>query len=218
VLALSDNTLYAGGSFTNAGGVSANSVAQWNGSSWSALGSGVGGVDAIGVPYLASVYALAVSGSTLYAGGDFNITGGVSVNCIASWDGNAWSVLGSGVSFGLYNYGDVYALAADTAGHLFVGGYFYFAGTNVSPCIAQANLSPNVNPGLIGNPVYSPLTGFSCTFSEGTVGQAYHIQTSPSLAAGTWADLTNFTYSVPIVIIDSSSQATPMKFYRAASP
>ena len=34
----------------------------------------------------------------------------------------------------------VYALAADGAGHLFVGGDFYLAGTNVSPFIAQANL------------------------------------------------------------------------------
>ena len=39
-LAVSEDTLYAGGQFTTAGGVSANYIAQWNGSSWSALGSG----------------------------------------------------------------------------------------------------------------------------------------------------------------------------------
>jgi len=33
--------LYAGGNFTIAGGVAANRVAKWNGSSWSSLGSGV---------------------------------------------------------------------------------------------------------------------------------------------------------------------------------
>ena len=33
--------LYAGGDFTTAGGVSANSIAKWDGSSWSALGSGM---------------------------------------------------------------------------------------------------------------------------------------------------------------------------------
>src|SRR5258705_34815 len=42
--------LYVGGFFTTAGGVAANYVAKWNGSSWSALGSGMNG----------SVYALTV--------------------------------------------------------------------------------------------------------------------------------------------------------------
>jgi hypothetical protein len=60
--------------------------------------------------------------------------GGVSANRIAKWDGSAWSALGSGMDSA------VYALAADGAGHLFVGGGFYLAGTNVSPFIAQANL------------------------------------------------------------------------------
>ena len=33
--------LYAGGCFTTAGGVAANNVAKWDGSAWSALGSGI---------------------------------------------------------------------------------------------------------------------------------------------------------------------------------
>ena len=40
-LAVSGSTLYAGGDFTTAGGSAANYIAQWNGSSWSALGSGI---------------------------------------------------------------------------------------------------------------------------------------------------------------------------------
>jgi hypothetical protein len=40
-LAVSGSTLYAGGYFTTAGGTNANDIAQWNGSSWSALGSGM---------------------------------------------------------------------------------------------------------------------------------------------------------------------------------
>ena len=40
-LAVSGSTLYAGGDFTTAGGNAANYIAQWNGSSWSALGSGM---------------------------------------------------------------------------------------------------------------------------------------------------------------------------------
>ena len=65
-LAVSGGTLYAGGSFTTAGGSAANCIAQWDGSSWSALGSGMNNI----------VYALAVSGGTLYAGGWFTTAGG----------------------------------------------------------------------------------------------------------------------------------------------
>ena len=85
---MSGTNLYAGGYFTTAGGVTANYIAKWNGSAWSALGSGMGGDP---------VYALAVSGTNLYAGGDFTTAGGVSANYIAKWDGSAWSALGSGM-------------------------------------------------------------------------------------------------------------------------
>ena len=43
------------------------------------------------------VSALAVSGSTLYAGGDFTTAGGSAANYIAQWDGSSWSALGSGI-------------------------------------------------------------------------------------------------------------------------
>ena len=51
--------LYVGGGFTVAGNVVANRIAKWNGTSWSALGTGMN----------STVYALAVSGTDVYAGG-----------------------------------------------------------------------------------------------------------------------------------------------------
>jgi hypothetical protein len=52
--------LYAGGQFTEAGGVTANYIAKWNGTSWQPLSSGMNNY----------VDALAVDGSgSLYAGG-----------------------------------------------------------------------------------------------------------------------------------------------------
>ena len=65
-LAVAGGKLYAGGNFTTAGGSAANYIAQWDGSNWSPLGSGVNGI----------VQALAVSGGTLYAGGQFTTVGG----------------------------------------------------------------------------------------------------------------------------------------------
>jgi hypothetical protein len=58
--------LYIGGEFNVVGEVIASCVAKWDGSSWSALGSGISG----------GVSALAVSGSDLYAGGSFLTAGG----------------------------------------------------------------------------------------------------------------------------------------------
>ncbi len=123
-LAVSGTILYVGGEFTSEDLVPAKYIAKWDGSAWSALGSGMDNW----------VFALAVNGTNLYAGGAFTTAGGVVANNIAKWDGSAWSALGSGMN------GNVYALAADGPAHLFVGGTFSLAGTNASLNIAQANL------------------------------------------------------------------------------
>ena len=86
-LAVMGPDLYVGGRFTNAGGVSAKSIAKWNGSNWSALGNGMGTNSPI-------VFALAVSGTTLYAGGDFREDKGAPADAIAQWNGSSWSSLG----------------------------------------------------------------------------------------------------------------------------
>jgi hypothetical protein len=128
-LAVIGTDLYAGGFFTTAGGVQVSNIAKWNGSTWSSLGS-------LDIPYnmIPGVCALAVSGNNLYVGGWFTNVGGMSATNIAKWDGGTWSALGSGMN------DVVLALAVDEADHLFVGGNFTLAGTNVSPHIAQANL------------------------------------------------------------------------------
>jgi hypothetical protein len=121
-LAVSSGTLYAGGSFTTAGGNAANYIAQWDGSSWSPLGSGI----------IGWVYALTVSGGTLYAGGYFGQAGGNAANSIAQWNGTNWSPLGSGL------HGTVDALAV-SGGMLYAGGSFTTAGGNAANAIAQWN-------------------------------------------------------------------------------
>jgi hypothetical protein len=73
-LAVAAGTLYAGGYFITAGTNAAHCIAQWDGSSWSALGSGMGGLDWYPYTY-PSVNALAVSGGALYAGGSFTTAG-----------------------------------------------------------------------------------------------------------------------------------------------
>jgi hypothetical protein len=125
-LAVSGTNLYAGGQFTTAGGVSATNIAQWNGSSWSALGPGLNNVVNFGVT------ALAVSGNLLYAGGDFTTAGGSPANSIAQWNGSSWSTLGSGMD------NEVDALVV-SGGTLYAGGNFTTAGGVAANSIAQWN-------------------------------------------------------------------------------
>src|SRR6266567_3624988 len=135
-LAMSGNDLYVGGIFSTAGGNAASRIAKWDGNAWTALGSGLGGGGG-------GVGALAVSGSNLYAGGDFTVAGGSPANYVAEWDGSAWSALGLGV------FSQVNALAVSgsdlyvggflsrAGSDLYVGGSFTAAGGNPANCIAK---------------------------------------------------------------------------------
>jgi hypothetical protein len=127
-LAVIGTDLYAGGDFTNAGGVSANRIASWNGTSWFALGSGMNDY----------VEVVAVIGTDLYAGGAFTTAGGDSANYIARWNGTSWTGLGSGMN------SNVYAFAVNGA-DLSIGGIFTSAGGKPSLYIGQWHI-----PGVVG--------------------------------------------------------------------
>jgi len=113
--------LYAGGVFVAAGGVPANDIAKWDGSNWSAVGSGVGSSSVDGVLALTTFDDGA--GMALYAGGSFGIAGGMVSVGIAKWDGSSWVSLGSGIG------GNVLALAAFDDG----GGIALYAGGGAFP-------------------------------------------------------------------------------------
>jgi hypothetical protein len=102
-----------------------HTVSKWNGSTWTALGSTN---DFVG--------ALAVSGSTLYAGGGFTSVGSTSANAIAKYSGSSWSALGTGLSWGW-----VRALVCDSSGNLYVGGAFGQAGSVTANNIAMYSSS-----------------------------------------------------------------------------
>ena len=128
-LAVSGNEVYVGGSFTSAGGVSANRVARFNTqtNTWSRLGT----VSSNGVGVVGGVYALAVSGNQVFVGGLFTEAGGVSANYVARFDTqtNTWSSLGTGSSNGVSG-GIVSAVSAlaVVGNEVFVGGGFTSAG------------------------------------------------------------------------------------------
>ena len=122
---LPNGDLVAGGNFTTAGGVGASGIARWNGSSWSALGSGLTG----GGPSVSSLIVL--PNGDLVVGGYFTTAGGVTVNRIARWNGSSWSALGSGTNW------SVYSLAALPNGDVVAGGGFTTAGGVTSKYMAR---------------------------------------------------------------------------------
>ncbi|MBS0659955.1 MAG: choice-of-anchor D domain-containing protein [Verrucomicrobia bacterium] len=125
--------VYVGGSFSVAGSSAIRNIARWNGSAWSALGSGVDN----------AVSAIAISGTDVYVGGQFLNAGGAPANRVAKWNGSTWSSLGSGVD------GRVRTLLFIGAA-LYVGGDFNNAGGIAAAKIAVWNGS---NWAALGNGV-----------------------------------------------------------------
>jgi len=92
-----------------AGGVAASRIARWNGSSWSALGSGLNN----------TVFALAIKpNNEIVAAGLFTVAGGGAANRVARWNGSTWIPLGNGVD------NQVNALAILPNGDVVAGGIF----------------------------------------------------------------------------------------------
>ena len=127
--------LLCGGSFTTAGGVTANRIAKWHPSSksWSSYGTGMNDI----------VYGFAEfddgsgNGSQLHAAGYFRNAGGAIAHYIAKWNGSQWSPL---ESFGLTAGVDALAVFTDTFGtppSLFIAGGFTNIGELVTNNIAK---------------------------------------------------------------------------------
>ncbi len=123
-LAVYNNEIYAGGTFTQSGVSPLSNIARWDGSAWQPLTTGTNGV----------VNALCVYNNELYVGGTFTDAGGVQVNNIAKWDGTNWSDVGGGV-----NYTGAISVSALEVynGDLYAGGTFTTAGTTPVNHIAR---------------------------------------------------------------------------------
>jgi hypothetical protein len=112
-----NGAIYAAGTFTQSGATGVSRIAQWTGTSWAPLGSGMNG----------DVNALASFGGQLYAGGAFTTAGGMATGGLARWNGTAWGQVG-GNFVGAVNALGVYQ------NNLVIGGAF--AGINSSPNLA----------------------------------------------------------------------------------
>ena len=114
--------LYIGGYFGSIGGISASRIVECDltdpeNPDWSALGDGLTGSGIV-----ASVNAVAFSGTDVYVGGQFDTAGTVTAYNIAVWDGADWSALGTGGG-ALASYDRVNAIGISGT-DVYIGGNF----------------------------------------------------------------------------------------------
>jgi len=121
-LTVFQNELYAAGTFDTAGGLPAQGIARWNGTSWGPCGSGLmqttPGAGGDG-------RSLLVQGTELWVGGEFAFAGTVPAANIARWNGSTFGPVGSGLN------GLVMSLA-EYAGQVCAGGIFDYSGTTLT--------------------------------------------------------------------------------------
>jgi len=115
-----NNELYVGGDFVNANSMTVNNIAKWNGTAWSAVGSGTNG----------PVRCFGVHNGELYVGGEFTMANGTAVNRLAKLSGTTFSPVGGGTN------GPVYAIGS-YMNELYATGAFTMAGTTPVNNIAR---------------------------------------------------------------------------------
>ena len=161
-LVVSGSTVYAGGFFTNIGGQSRNAIATLDSAtgaatSWDPHPSGGGAVN-----YPTHVSALAVFGSTVYAGGLFTMVGGETRNNVAAID----AVTGAATSWNPNADGYVFDLAV-SGSTVYAGGYFTSIGGQSRNHIAALDATtgtatswnPNAGGGLATTVVSLAVSG-----------------------------------------------------------
>lgn len=121
-----NDALYATGGFRSANyrsetaEIPASRIARWDGSEWSALGSGL---DASGL-------RLAVAGDRLLVAGLFTTAGGSPAPQLASWDGERWSSVASEL-VNIYPPARINSILDTPSGILVAGQFSHAAGNPI---------------------------------------------------------------------------------------
>jgi hypothetical protein len=116
--AVAGGSLIATCEFTAIGGIAANKIARYNGSSWSALGCGL---------EEGSIFEMIEYKGELYVTGQFNEIGCIRATNIARWnfESNTWRDVEGGLTGGNNTYGYTLVIYNN---ELYVGGQFEKAG------------------------------------------------------------------------------------------
>lgn len=147
-LAVHGGNVIAGGSFDGVSGKTIFGLASWDSRTWSAVGTDIGGAGPTG-----QVYALALDGASLYAGGFFRSVAGRLVPRIARWNKGSmsWDSIGDGTD------GPVNAITVG-GGKVWIGGRFAVADNIAASSIASFD------------PVSGTWEAVGIDFAEGVTG------------------------------------------------
>jgi trimeric autotransporter adhesin len=132
IVADGNGSIYVGGHFpkvnndntpTGTGGLDANHIAKWDGTSWSTLGTGMtelvdNNSTYSGLPWVKTL-CYDQANQLLYAGGGFLKANGTNARNIAKWDGTTWSGMAGGFEK------EVYAIQKN-GNNLYIGGQFLY--------------------------------------------------------------------------------------------
>ncbi len=166
--------LYAGGEFTQIGGVAVSKAARYDGATWSTLGT----LAATGVTPI--VRTMATLNGYLFIGGAFDTAGGVASPNLVIWDalaGTFVSALGGVGATGGATRQQVVQLDPDpVTGSLLVGGYFLTVGGSIAtgsaarlqlPALRSYTLSTNAWSAALSSLPFNPSTVALAMTSDG---------------------------------------------------
>jgi hypothetical protein len=124
--------LYAGGDFTQIGGITTRGIARWDGTAWSALGGGISQSSPTGqVPFVKAIASHDDgNGPALFIGGEFDDAGGTAgTRNLGGWRNGAWFPLGGPTSGGASKLVAYLGVHDDGQGpRLWLGGSFISLG------------------------------------------------------------------------------------------
>jgi trimeric autotransporter adhesin len=125
-----ESSVYIGGSYKFGGNRRIDNVGRYDATGWHALGAGLAAQAYGDTPARPYAIVVAADGS-VFAGGEFQYAGGLKVDNLALWDGEAWHNIGG-------TNGRIRALAL-AGDDLYVGGEFTQAGGIAANHIARWN-------------------------------------------------------------------------------
>jgi hypothetical protein len=170
-LAADATSVYAGGQFSNAGGVSVTNIARWDGTNWNNIGP-ITSADP-SQSATAFVYGLGIApNGQLCAGGFFSVAGPIAVQSLARWDGTGWHTLGTDESEGISSL--IRAIGVGTNA-LYAGGVHFTAGQAVVGEASRWNgfhwSAPGV--GLVGKVTLQTIATTAVTGTDVYIGGTF---------------------------------------------
>jgi hypothetical protein len=184
--------LYVGGEFTGAGGdANANRIATWNGSNWRALSS-------LGTPATqisnGGVFAIAVYGGKVYAGGTFQNAGNnPDANFLAVWDGVSWAPFCNAATPAFTGNVNALQIIGST---LYVGGSFQNgAGIASADYLLACDLVTGAPTSTIADPL-PPISGSVYALAADGNGRLY--------AGGGFTDLEGISAADNVAYLDGT--------------